>query len=216
MTHAMTRAVVLATLTLGLFACPAPEGPTPEEGAAHLGLVAGTTFSYFVRDGLEEQHAVNDSSILFEGESVDVIATANGFAEDKRTMSFGVDVEEASLLRYFDCIARCGAFSAPVPFVGWPLESGTAREGETTVTLTAGADTTVQVERHLTVVSGPTSVTVPAGTFDDAFLVAWTRTVVAGDGTESSDLAQLHIVPELGIVQWQDFDEATLALTAKP
>ncbi len=60
------------------------------------------------------------------------------------------------------------------------------------------------------------SVTVPAGTFDDAFLIAWTRTVVDAAGAESSEIAQLHWVPELGVVKHDAFDDTRLELTVTP
>lgn len=206
-------AVVVSAAT----ACPAPDGVTPDDGAAYLGLTSGTTFTYAISDGLNETHEMKNSGVLFAGGlAVDVLAKQNGFANDERTMSLGVDVEGVSLLRFFDCIARCGSLSEPIPFLKWPLEEGQNTQGEAVVTLTDGADTTTQTERHSTTVSGPVSVSVPAGDYDDAFLIAWTRTVIATDGSEESQTAQLHWVPNLGVVKQQSFDNTNLELASEP
>jgi hypothetical protein len=206
-------AVVGFTVASG---CAPAAGPSAEEGAAYLGLEEGTTFSYAISDGLSETHEIKKSGVLFEGVAVDVVAKQNGFANDERTLSLGVDVEGVSILRFFDCIARCGALDAPIPFLQWPLEEGQTTKGEAVVTVTEGDASVSHTEKHSTTVSGPLSITVPAGTFDDAFLISWTRTTVDVDGAEVSDSALLHWVPELGVVKQASFDDTNLELSSKP
>lgn len=200
-----------------LVGCPAPSGPTAADGARYLGLDEGTIFTYAISDGLSETHEVKTSGVLFDGVAVDVLAKQNGFANDERTLTLGVDVAGVSILRFFDCLARCGSLDAPIPFLQWPLEEGQSTSGEAVVTLTAGATTTTQTERHSTTVSGPTSISVPAGDYDDAFLIAWTRTTIDPvAGTEESETAQLHWVPGLGVVKQQSFDNTVLELSTEP
>ena len=198
-------------------ACAAADVPTPDDGAAHLGLESGTTFTYNVSDGVTETHEVKASGVLFAGVSVDVLAKQNGFAADARTMSVGVDVTQASLLRFFDCIVHCGTLDQPIPFLNWPLTEGDVVTGEATVTVIGSNDGTdgVHNERHSTTVGPQSTVTVPAGDFD-AFSISWTRTVIESDGSEETELTLLSWAPDVGIVKHEAADGTVLELSTKP
>lgn len=207
--------LVLVLVLVVVTGCQPPAGPTAEEGAAYLGLVSGTTFNYAISDGLTESHEVKDSGVLFDGESVDVLAKQNGFANDERTLTLGVDVESVSILRFLDCVARCGALSAPIPFLQWPLEEGQSVQGEAEVTVTANGASVIHTERHSTTVGASESITVPAGSFD-AFLINWTTTTINADASESSEVNVLHWSPDVGIVKWDAPDGSVLELSTEP
>ena len=221
--RALSSLAVVVTACAGLCAClwgglactPAP-GPTAAEGAAHLGLESGTTFSYIAGESVTETHEVKTSGVLFDGVAVDVLAKQNGFAKDERTITFGVDVAQASILRFQDCIARCAQPSAPIPFLNWPLTEGDSVEGDVDVTVSDGDSEVVRRERHTTTVGPPESVTVRAGTFDDAFLISWTRTITNVDESTESESNVLRWVPDLGIVKWDAPDGTVLELSTKP
>jgi hypothetical protein len=215
MLRSISAVIVAVAFVAG---CPAPApGPTAEDGALHTGLVAGTTLTYSIGNGLEETHEMKSSGVLFAGGlAVDVLAKQAGFAEDERTLTFGIDVEHVSIVRLLDCIARCGTLDAPIPFLTWPLEEGQSNEGEANVNVSElDGTTTLHTERHATTVSGPQEVVVAAGAFD-AFLISWTRTSTAVDGTETVDSALLHLAPEVGVVKHEAFDGTVLELTASP
>lgn len=201
---------------VGSVGCAPAPGPTAEDGAAHLGLESGTIFSYAVTDGVVETHEVKDSGVLFDGVSVDVLAKQNGFANDERTLTFGVDVAQVSILRFQDCIARCASPSAPIPFLNWPLNEGDSVEADVDVTVDDGDAQTVHKEHHATTVGAQESVTVPAGTFDDAFLISWTRTTTNADQSTETEQNTLRWVPDLGIVKWDAPDGTVLQLSTKP
>lgn len=206
-----------ALAVVGFAACaPPPEGPTADHGAAYLGLVPGTTLTYDAGPGLTESHELRDSGVLFAGGlAIDVVARQNGFAEDARTLTLGVDLAQVSIVRFFDCLARCGQPDQPIAFLNWPLVAGDVVAGEATVTETTGTATTVHRESHRTTVGAPQSVTVGAGTFD-AFPVSWQRTTEQPSGAESAESAALWFVPDVGLVKHQAFDGTTLSLTIAP
>lgn len=209
--------LLLLALAAVVVACAPPAGPTAADGAAHLGLETGTTFSYLTGDGVTtETHEVRASGVLFDGVAVDMVAKQNGFAKDERTITFGVDVAQASILRFQDCIARCISPSAPIPFLNWPLSEGNSVEGDVDVTVKNGDSETARKEHHTTTVGPPESVTVRAGTFDDAFLISWTRTITNPDQSTESELNVLRWVPDLGIVKWDAPDGTVLELSTKP
>ncbi len=146
--------VVVCVGALGLLGgCPAPDVITAQDGAAYLGLVSGTALTYGVSEGLTETHTIQDSGVLFDGVAIDVIARQNGFANDERTLTLGVDVEQVSILRFQDCIARCGALDQPIAFLQWPLKNAQSTSGEAVVTRTGFDDDGVRTERHSTTVS---------------------------------------------------------------
>ncbi len=209
--------VSLLAIVLAAAGCPAPAGPTAQDGALHTGLVSGTTFTYSIGNGLSETHEVKDSGFLFGGGlAVDVLAKQNGFVQDERTLTFGIDIEQVSIVRLFDCIARCGTLDAPIPFLSWPLEEGQTTEGEAVVSVSeADGTSTLHRERHSTTVSGPKEVTVAAGTFD-AFLISWSRTSTAPDGEETIESALLRLAPNVGVVQQDAFDGTALELELDP
>ncbi len=197
--------------------CPAPpDAPGAEDGAAYLGLVPGKTLTYAAGPGLTEAHALRDSGVLYGGGlAVDVVATQNGFAEAARTLTWGVDVAQVSILRFFDCLSRCGQPDQPIAFLNWPLTAGDVVEGNAAITETDGDQSSVRIETHRTTVGAVQSVTVGAGTFD-AFAISWQRTTETPDGNETSESAALWFVPDVGVVKHETFDGTTLELTAVP
>jgi hypothetical protein len=209
--------VVPVLLVLAVAACAAPpDAPTAEAGAAELGLVPGTTLNYDAGPGLTEAHALRDSGFLFSGGlAVDVLATQNGFARDERTLTFGIDVAQVSLVRFFDCLRRCGQPDRPIAFLNWPLADGEVVEGSATVTETTDGVSVLHIETHRTTVGAAVAVTVGAGTFE-AFPIVWQRIIERPDGSENSESAALWIAPGTGIVKHETFDGTTLALTAVP
>ncbi|MDP2345219.1 MAG: hypothetical protein Q8O67_30020 [Deltaproteobacteria bacterium] len=218
MLRSIPLAFAVVVVVVVVAGCPAPAGgPTAEEGAAHTGLVAGTTLTYDIGNGLTETHEMKSSGVLFAGGiAVDVLAKQAGFAEDARTLTFGIDIEHVSIVRLLDCIARCGSLDAPIPFLTWPLEEGQSNEGEANVSVSElDGSTTLQLQRHTTIVSAPVEVVVAAGTFE-AFPIAWSRTITDVAGAETVDSALLHLAPDVGVVKHQAFDGTVLDLTATP
>jgi hypothetical protein len=123
-----------------------------------------------------------------------------------------VNLEQASIMRFFSCLNACATPSAPIPFIAWPLEENVRTEGEATVTVSEnGAVVETRTERHATTVGTLAPVTVPAGTFD-AFVVSWSRTVIDAAGTEETETAVLQWAPDVGIVKHDTFDGVTLEL----
>lgn len=213
----MLRPTFIVVALCGLlWGCAVPEGPAAEDGAAYLGLTPGTTLRYDVGNGVTETQDMKDSGFLFAGGlPVDVFARQGGFIKDERSLTFGIDIEQVSLVRFFDCLARCGTLDGPIPFLSWPLNDGQSTEGEATVTVSAGETSTLHIENHSTAVSGPQEITVAGGTFD-AFLIAWTRTSTAVDGAVVTDDALLHLAPGVGVVKHETFDGSVLELAAAP
>jgi hypothetical protein len=210
--RALASALAVA-LSSTVGCAPPPDAPTADDGAAHLGLVAGTTKTYASSTGATETHEHVASDILLpDGLSVGLIARENGFAKEERSLTFGVDLEQASLVRFYSCLNACATPSAPIPFIGWPLRENARTEGEATVTVSEnGAVVETRTERHATTVGAPAPVTVPAGTFD-AFIVSWSRTRIDARGDEETETAVLHWVPDIGIVKHDTFDGVTLEL----
>jgi len=207
----VTVSAVVAALTV---ACaPPPTAPTADDGAAHLGLVAGTTKTYASSTGAAETHEYVASDILLaDGLTVGQVAKENGFAKEERSLTFGVNLEQASIVRFFSCLNACATPSAAIPFVTWPLQENERTEGEATVTVSEnGAVVETRTERHATTVGTQAPVTVPAGTFD-AFVVSWSRTVVDAQGNEETETAVLQWAPDVGIVKHDTFDGVTLEL----
>jgi hypothetical protein len=204
----------LAVAVSSTVACaPPPDAPTADDGAAHLGLVAGTTKTYASSTGATETHEHVASDILLtDGLSVGLVARENGFAKEERSLTFGVDLEGASIVRFFSCLNACATASAPIPFVAWPLEENVRTEGEAIVTVSEnGAVVETRTERHATTVGTLAPVTVPAGTFD-AFVVSWSRTLIDAQGNEETETAVLQWAPDVGIVKHDTFDGVTLEL----
>ena len=196
-----------------LGACPAPDVITPDDGAAHLGLVAGTTRSYASSSGATETHELSGSDILLpDAITVAQVAKENGFAKEERSLTFGVSLEEASIVRFSSCLSTCATPSAPIPFVSWPLQENERTEGEAAVTISEnGAVVATRTERHATTVGTQAPVTVPAGTFE-AFVVSWSRTLIDAQGNEETETAVLQWSPDVGIVKHDTFDGVTLEL----
>lgn len=201
------RALVFAPLLLVApsMGCTPPEVPTPDDAAAYLGLAAGTTTA-FASGPLEATVEVKQSSVVRDEALVfDVIAKESGFVEDDRTFTIAVGVEDTSIVRFFDCISRCGTPATDIAFVSVPLTSGDSVSTETDVALLEnGVDGGAVTEKHTIVVGEEAEVTVPAGTFT-GITVSWTRT---RDGDAQTSL--LTIAPETGIVAWTTFDGAEL------
>ena len=208
-------AVVVVLGGLSFVACPAPNVPSPEDGAFALGLESDRTKTYASSNGATETHEYSASDLLFGGGiAVDVQARENGFAKNDRTLTFGIDVAQASLLRFNDCLQDCATADAPIPFINWPLTSGSRVEGEATVSGTEGGVDFVRTERHTTTVGTPAELTVPFGTFDEAFPVTWSRTRIdPATGDSDTEQALLHWVADVGIVKYETFDGATLELS---
>jgi hypothetical protein len=204
----------LFVVTVAMAGCTEqPDIVTAEDGAAYLGLEAGTTLTYAAGDGLTETHERKPSDVLFAGGlTVDVIARQNGFANDERTLTFGIDVQQVSIVRFFDCLSRCAQPDQPIAFLNWPLETGDTVVGEGVVSDLRNGETTARNERHTTTVGASQSVTVPAGTFD-AFPITWQRTTADAAGTETTDSAVLYLAPDTGVVKHEAFDGTTLELT---
>ena len=212
----MMRVLFLLAVAPLWAACPSPPaGPTPDDVAASLGLVAGTKKTYASSIGVTETHELVASDVLFPGGlSVGQVAKENGFANEARSLTFGVDLEQASLLRFASCLNRCAVASTPIPFLTWPLREGARTEGEATITVSEnGAVVDTHTERHATTIGAQAPVTVPAGTFD-AFLVTWSRTTIDAQGAEDTETALLRWAPDTGVVTFDTFDGVTLELQA--
>jgi hypothetical protein len=214
----MTRAVFFVAsffVVAAVSACKAPpDVVTADDGAAYLGLVAGSTLTYSAGAGVTETHEVKQSDVLFGGGlAVDVLAKQNGFANDERTLTFGVDVAQVSIVRFFDCLAHCAQPDQPIAFLNWPLNEGDVVTGEAVVTEARGAETTARNERHTTTVGASQSITVAEGTYD-AFPITWQRTTTDDVGNATTDSAVLYVAPDVGIVKHEAFDGTTLELTA--
>lgn len=208
----------LAVAVLPVVACAPPkEGPTADDGASHLGLVAGTTKTYASSTGATETHEYVASDILLaDGLTVGQVARENGFAREERSLTFGVNLQQASIVRFFSCLNACATPSAPIPFIAWPLEESARTEGEATVTESVnGAIVEARTERHATTIGTLAPVSVPAGTFD-AFVVSWSRTVIDAQGNEETETAVLQWAPDVGIVKHDTFDGVTLELQSLP
>ena len=210
------RSVVfaLAVVVSSTVACAPPSpAPTAADGAAHLGLGVGSTKTYASSTGASETHAYVASDILLaDGLTVGQVAKENGFAKEERSLTFGVTLDQASIVRFFSCLNTCATPSAPIPFVGWPLQENERTEGEATVNVSeSGVVVETRTERHATTVGTQAPVTVPAGTFD-AFVVSWSRTIVDGQGNEETETAVLQWAPDVGIVKHDTFDGVTLEL----
>lgn len=199
-------------LALVLLACacgPAKKDPTGEDGAKYLGFVAGKTLTYAV-DESSESHEHKASSVASEdGVTVDMIAKdGGGFVVEDRSFTLEITAETASLVRFSDCINPCGTPKKKLPFLDWPLEAGASYDTTTTVALTNnGEDAGEEEQTHTIVVGDPESVTVPAGSFDEAFAVTWT--ITRGEDVQTHVLS---VVPDHGIVRWETADGKTLEL----
>lgn len=209
---AVALAVALA-LAAGLSACPAQDVITPDDGAAHLGLVSGSTRTYASTSGATETHTLSGSDILLaDAITVAQVARENGFAKEERSLTFGISLEQASLVRFFSCLNVCAVPSQAIPFLAWPLEENARTEGEATVTESEnGAVIETRTERHTTTVGAQSDITVPAGTFP-AFVISWSKTIINAQGEEDTETAVLHWVPDTGLVKHDTFDGVTLEL----
>ncbi len=212
-----TVVAVAALVVVGPVACAAPSGPGAEEGAAYLGLTVGTSFTYATSTGTSETHELVNSDLQQLGAlTVGLKATENGFAVDERSLTFGIDVKEASLMRFFNCLDRCATSDVPISFVQWPLEEGQRTEGEGTITESRGGEVVqTRRERHATTVGALADVTVPAGTFP-AHIVTWSRTTIDGVGVEVGiDTTVLQWAPDVGIVRAEYDDGFTIELSSR-
>ncbi len=213
--RARAAPLALTAGVLGLLAgCPPAHVPGPADTAAYLGLADGAVQTYADVSGnggnVTETHEVHTSSVLPaadnpDGLVFDVLAKRNGFAVDGRTFTLEVLVDSARIVRFFDCIEKCGQPSAPVDLGPVPLKAGKSTQTEVDVDVT-GADVGTSHETHLFVVGDQADVGVPAGDFS-AFSVTWTRT--DADGAHTSIL---KIAPDDGIVSWDGEDGAQLRL----
>jgi hypothetical protein len=192
--------------------CRADEQPpSAEQGAAELGLLPGSTFTYAAGQGLTETHALTESDVLFVGGfAADLTARQNGFPAEQRTLTFGIDAAQVSIVRLFSCLARCGQPDQPIPFLNWPLTEGDDVRGEAEVTEQSSEATTTYTEAHHTVVGASTNLTVAAGDFT-VFPISWSRTITV-EGTPTTENAVLHIAPGTGVVKHETFDGTTLEL----
>jgi hypothetical protein len=186
-------------------ACQPPDVPTPEDAAAYLGLAAGSVVA-FDAAGSEAQLEVKQSSVLRDEALVfDLISKQQGFIQDDRTFTIAVGVQQTSIVRFADCIQRCGTPDADIPFVSVPLDTGDNAATDVNVSVVVnGAEEAVNVEKHTILVGDEVETTVPAGDFT-GFNISWTRD---RDGDAQTSL--LVIAPEVGIVSWQTFDGASL------
>lgn len=197
--------VPLASLVVSASACPPPEVPGPQDAAAYLGLAVGSTATFAAGDvaatlETKQSSVLRDDALVF-----DLIAKESGFVKDDRTFTLAVGVDSTALVRFFDCISRCGQPSADIPFLNIPLRTGDSSETAVEVAVSEnGIDAGVVAETHTLIVGDEAEVTVPAGTFT-GFTVSWSR---VRDGASQTSL--LTIVPDTGIVAWQTFDGADL------
>jgi hypothetical protein len=203
----------LGASAVGGIACLAPDQPpTADQGAAEVGLLPGSTFTYAAGQGLTETHELQESDVLFVGGfAVDLFARQNGFPAEARTLTFGIDATQISIVRLNSCLTQCGQPDQPLPWLRWPLTEGDAVDGQATVTEQRDGATTIRTEAHRTVVGATTTLTVPAGTFD-VFPVSWTRTVTPEGGAPTVENAVLHIAPGTGVVKHEAFDGTALEL----
>jgi hypothetical protein len=214
----MTRTVFfvasLLSVTVAVGCKAPPAAVTADDGAAYLGLVAGTTHTYSAGAGLTETHEVQRSDVLFGGGlAVDVLAKQNGFATDERTQTFGIDVAQVSIVRFFDCLAVCAQPDQPIALLNWPLQTGDVVTGEAVVSELRDGTTTARNERHTTTVGAERSLTVGDEAYD-VFAVTWQRTVADEAGAETTDSAVLYVAPGVGVVKHETFDGTTLELTS--
>jgi hypothetical protein len=216
MNTALARLAVVVAVSSS--ACVQNTGPTAEEGAAYLGLSSGTVLTYEASDSTTETHTFKPSDVQLLGAlTVGMDAAANGFAVDERSLTFAVDVEQLSIMRFFGCLNRCATADQPIALLQWPLEAGQSTVGEASVTETLdGEAVQTRTERHTTTVGAQADVTVPAGTFP-AFVVNWSRTIIDASGAETeTDSAVLQWAPNVGIVRHETFESITLELQTAP
>jgi hypothetical protein len=201
----VAAAVLAVAAPLATSACQPPDVPTPEDAAAYLGLAAGSVVA-FDAAGSEAALEVKQSSVLRDGALVfDLISKQQGFIQDDRTFTVAVAVEDVSIVRFGDCIQRCGTPTADIPFVTVPFDTGDSAVTEVDVTTVAnGAEESVLAEKHTVLVGDEVETTVPAGDFS-GFTVSWTRD---RDGDAQTSL--LTFAPDVGIVSWQTFDGVEL------
>jgi hypothetical protein len=201
------RASALAPLVAAalLAACPAPHVPGPEDAAAYLGIAAGSTLA-FQSGAVEATIEMRASSVLRDEALVfDLLSKESGFVNDDRTFSIAVSAADARLVRFFDCISKCGQPNTDIPFLAVPLVAGDSFETQVDVkNIVNGQDAGTSVETHTIIVGDEAEVTVPAGAFT-GFTLSWSR--VRDDVVQTS---LMTIVPDTGIVSWSTFDGAEL------
>jgi hypothetical protein len=203
----------LSLLCVGLIGSACSEPPPPPDGddaLAYFGMTVGTTSVYAVGEASEEhQHAASDAS--FDGATVQLTARRNGFAAPNRSFTVGANGTDVVILRVFDCLARCRLPNAPIAMATWPLEAGAVKETTVQVELIEnGVTNRVANETHRFLVGDAESITVPAGTYPEAYPISWTQTTP--DGSSS---ATLYVAPSTGIVVWLNEDGERLELSAQ-
>jgi hypothetical protein len=213
----MTRATggLLLALALATGGCNNPT--LAELTAQYFNLPDEGTFTYASEAGLSETHdyAREDND---EGEdnrfAYQRTARRGGFLQDDATVLFEVnDDRQLIITRYFDCVTRCGELSTPVVvFDTWPLEGGTAAETTTLVTLTRNGDPDGErTEEHRFAIGDEEAITTPAGTFESAYTVVWTRTI-----EDESSSASLVVSPFNGFIVIEDFSGQRFELESGP
>lgn len=202
----MTRATVGLLLGLALVTSGCNNPTLAELTAAYFNLPDEGTFTYASEAGLTETHAYARQEGE-EGEEERFIyertARRGGFLQDDATVTFEATEDRQLLItRYYDCVTRCGELATPiVVFDTWPIEGGGAAETTTIVSFTRNGDPDGErTEAHRFAIGDEASVTTPAGTFESAFAVVWTRTI---DGESAS--ANLVVSPQNGFVVIEDF-----------
>jgi len=205
--HTWALGVALLTHLAG---CTGGGRPLGELCAEYFGMVDGRTFEY-QGPSLSEIHAYTRRPGIEDRWIFDRKVTRGGFVEDDTTFSVEATAEGIFIIRYFDCITRCGEPSEPIKVLEFPVNAGDSSETEVELEIMEnGAVTETRTEKHRFAVASPAEVTVPAGTFN-GFNVVWTRTV---DGVSST--AGLVFVENIGFVSVEPFDGGTYALKALP
>lgn len=210
----MRRMIVPCLLILLLAAScePAREEPSPEDAAAYFGIFDGLELVYRSDTGLEETHTFERSNAFAHRVVYDRLVKRGGFSQDDAILSLEATLEGLQIVRFYDCLNRCGVPDAPVAFLPWPIQGGERLESEVTVEVTRnGEPEETRAERHrLQLANQPESVEVAAGSFE-GFEVIWQRTI-----DESTDTALFVVAPEVGIIVSEGFDGVRFELSEAP
>lgn len=206
--RSLTLAPVLA-LAPQLACSPAPEEPAAADVAAYFGLVDGAERVFRSENGLEETHSFTRNGGFGEREVYERVVRRGGFVEDELTLRFEASVERGlEILRFHDCVTKCGELSEPIAFLPWPLRGGESLESDVEVTVSRNGEVQeTRAEHHAVQVGNEMEHIVAAGTFS-AFQVLWSKRV----GDEEPRSVQIVVAPEEGLIVSEGFSGGSFEL----
>lgn len=201
--------VALGAAAVVLTGCP-ENRPLEELCAEYFGIADGRTFEY-QGPSLSETHTYTRRPGVEDRYIFDRKVTRGGFVEDDTTLSLEATAEGLKIIRFHDCITKCGEPSESLEMFSFPVNPGDTTDTEVTVDVTENGEAAgTRTEKHRFAVAESSEVTVPAGTFN-AYTVIWTRTV---DGESAT--AGLTFAENYGFVSVEPFDGGAYALTTLP